>query len=196
MVRNYFIEKDGFYVKKTHQKGNRIFLATIMAIGASMPVSAYVKAPYRHKINVIYYYYDNWAGMRAISFYAKGASAWKSKTTEATISQYNSSHYDVYFSVSQNPNVAWDGLTSTTIDGSGYVVRQSMCLNQSSRAWNDDGALQSVVVHEMGHVFGLKENGYTKTIMNSYTYGANSRYGTYKLTTPQTDDKNGVNAIY
>jgi hypothetical protein len=35
-----------------------------------------------------------------------------------------------------------------------------------------------------------------KTIMNGYTFGINSRYGGYGLTTPQTDDVNGVNFIY
>jgi hypothetical protein len=48
----------------------------------------------------------------------------------------------------------------------------------------------------MGHVFGLGDNGKTKTIMNGYTFGTNSRYGGYGLTVPQTDDVNGVNAKY
>jgi hypothetical protein len=32
--------------------------------------------------------------------------------------------------------------------------------------------------------------------MNAYTWGTNSRYGGYGLTTPQTDDINGANSIY
>jgi hypothetical protein len=32
--------------------------------------------------------------------------------------------------------------------------------------------------------------------MNPATFGTNSRYGTYGLTTPQTDDSNGIKAIY
>ena len=48
----------------------------------------------------------------------------------------------------------------------------------------------------MGHVFGLADYGNNRTIMNGYTFGANSRYGVYGLTVPQTDDVNGVNAKY
>ena len=46
-------------------------------------------------------------------------------------------------------------------------------------------------------LFNLK---YTATIMNPYTWGSQSRYGVgeggYGVTTPQTDDKNGINYLY
>lgn len=95
--------------------------------------------------------------------------------------------------------VDWDGLTQTSYSSASphYVVSQTLILNKAkTTTWNSDGALKSVVVHEMGHVFGLKDNGKTRTIMNGYTFGANSRYGGYGLTVPQTDDVNGVNAKY
>lgn len=95
--------------------------------------------------------------------------------------------------------VDWDGLTQTRYNSKSpyYVVSQTLTLNMAKTStWNNDGALKSVVVHEMGHVFGLGDNGKTKTIMNGYTFGTNSRYGGYGLTVPQTDDVNGVNAKY
>lgn len=59
----------------------------------------------------------------------------------------------------------------------------------------DDGALLSVSVHEFGHALGL---GHTQgaVIMNPYTWGENSRYEAYNLTTPQIDDLYGINALY
>ena len=72
-----------------------------------------------------------------------------------------------------------------------------MSLNTAyTNTWSSAGARKSVAVHEFGHVFGLDENGSTKTIMNAFTWGSNSRYGSYGLTTPQSDDKSGVNSIY
>lgn len=95
--------------------------------------------------------------------------------------------------------VDWDGLTQTRYNSKSpyYVVSQTLTLNMAKTStWNNNGALKSVVVHEMGHVFGLNDNKTTKTIMNGYTFGTNSRYGRYGLTVPQTDDVKGVNAKY
>ena len=69
-------------------------------------------------------------------------------------------------------------------------------LNSARESWEDNGALLSVALHEFGHAFGLDDNGTTKTIMNEYTYGYNSRYDTYRLNRTQNDDVNGVNKIY
>lgn len=176
-----------------------IVLAITLLTSLSVTVYAYSLNPYRHKNSKIYYYYDNWVGSRAISFFSTGASSWRSKTTEAQILHYSSNPgtgYNVYMSAGNISGVGWDGLTQTSYQ-SGYVVSQTVTLNMSKTStWNNDGAIKSVVVHEMGHVFGLKDNGTTKTIMNGYTFGTNSRYGGYRLTVPQTDDVNGVNAKY
>ena len=62
--------------------------------------------------------------------------------------------------------------------------------------WNNDGALQSVAVHEFGHCLGLADNNSTRTIMNGYTFGTGSRYEGYGIILPTTDDENGINNLY
>lgn len=179
-----------------------IVLAITLLMTFSVSAFAYRLAPYRHQNTRIYYYYDNWVDLRAISFFSTGAHTWKAKTTEAQILHYSNNPgtgFNVYMSAGNITGVDWDGLTQTSYSSASphYVVSQTLILNKAkTTTWNSDGALKSVVVHEMGHVFGLKDNGKTRTIMNGYTFGANSRYGGYGLTVPQTDDVNGVNAKY
>lgn len=177
-----------------------LILALTIMVGTSVSASAYQLKSFRHKSSKIYYYYDNWTALRAKSYFSTGAKVWKAATTEATINYYSSnsnSSYYVYMSAGSISDVSWDGMTYTTYNTStNYVTSQTVTLNTAKRAWNDDDALQSVIVHEMGHVFGLADNGKTSTIMNGYTYGTNSRYGEYKLMIPQKDDIDGVNKIY
>lgn len=176
-----------------------IILVVIILISVEIPVYAATMMGYRHSGSTIYYYYDNWVGSRAASMFSYGADTWKNATTEVTLNHYSlnpGTGYDVYMCAGNIENVFWDAVTQTTASY-GIVTSQTLTLNMSATAtWNNDGALESVVVHEVGHIFGLGEEGKIPVIMNPYTFGENSRYGEYGLTTPQTDDINGVNYLY
>lgn len=140
----------------------------------------------------IYYYYDNYNSSTGKAAFANGASAWSG--LDASLS-YNAS-YDVYCLEASYPGADWDGITNLIVRGSNYSSGSVILNTAYTKTWSSAGARKSVAVHEFGHVFGLNENGTTKTIMNAYTWGTNSRYGSYSLTTPQSDDKSGVNSIY
>jgi|LSQX01.3.fsa_nt_gb hypothetical protein len=178
---------------KSNRKLFTVFtLGLIMSLIGIIPVYAYNLTGYKWPSSTIKYYYDNYNSSRGKSYISSGASAWNG--TDATYS-FNAS-YNIYASEVSMPNVEWDGLTQGTASGS-YYNSLTISLNMAkTQTWNSDGALKSVSVHEFGHGLGLHENGTTKTIMNAYTWGTNSRYGGYGLTTPQTDDINGANSIY
>ena len=122
-------------------KLTKIVIASLIAIitvtGMTYPASAYVFNSYKHKNSTIYYYYDNWVGSRAISYFSTGASAWRAKTTEATVKHYSSSSktgYDVYMCAGNVSGVTWDGLTQTTYNNSTkYVISQTVTLNMSNQ---------------------------------------------------------------
>ncbi len=179
------------FIKKTIA----LTLCMVLFLSLTNSASAYQFIGFKWNTTAIHYYYDNFVGSRAIQFFSQGATAWNAANVDATIS-YGGGNF-VYCAVAQYPDVEWDGMVSTSWDPWFYVASQSLILNKSATStWENDGALKSVVVHEFGHVYGLADNGITRTIMNGYTWGTNSRYGGYSLTAPQPDDINGVNAIY
>lgn len=161
-----------------------------------LPASAYEKIGPTWSSSTINYYYDNYVASNAKNAIATATSNWNSSNIDATLRFY-SSPINVYCSDTNMPNVDWDGLTNMTYSAStNKFTYQSMLLNSAARSWSVTGALASVACHEFGHVFGLDENGTTRTIMNSYTWGTNSRWETYGLTSPTSDDILGVNSLY
>ncbi|MGD9676975.1 MAG: matrixin family metalloprotease [Vulcanibacillus sp.] len=167
-------------------------LCLIMLFCIVIPTSAYVLMGVKWSSSNITYYYDSYNSSRFKTFIDIGASAWN--ITDATYSK--SASYNIYCSEVDNSTVTWDGYTSGTASG-GYFIGLTILINKFyTNTWNSDGALQSVVLHELGHGLGLAGNGFTQTIMNENTWGTYSRYGTYGLSTLQTDDINGANAIY
>lgn len=180
-------------MKKRTKKVAIMVICTLFMLTISSVAQAYVVTGFRWSSNSIKYYYDNYISSTAKTALSSGASSWSG--VDASFS-FNSS-YNIYCLETYNSNVTWDGITTHYLPPTGnYFSTQTVQLNSAKPAWNNAAALKSVAGHEFGHCFGLYENGATQTIMNDYTYGTNSRYGTYGITTPQTDDKNGVNYIY
>lgn len=163
-----------------------VALICIFSLMISLNVHAYNYTGYRWEKTSIQYYYTN-------SIFATGAAAWSG--LDAKLS-YGSTYYDINCYTVSSPNAAWDGISYI---GHDMLHINSVTINintAASKTWNNSNAVKSVVAHEFGHALGLDENGSTRTIMNDHTWGTNSRYETYKLTTPQSDDKTGINAIY
>lgn len=171
------------------------FILSILLVGTTIPALAYTFSVARWPSSTIRYYYDNYNSARGKSFIIAGASGWNG--TDVSFVAGNAGNYNVYCTETDNPNVSWDGVTTSYYNSStGYFTSQTLQLNRSkTNTWNNDGALQSVAIHEFGHSLGLSHtNG--RVIMNPYTWGDGSRYGDYGITTIQSDDRNGANARY
>lgn len=165
----------------------------LLTISFSRVAYAYVLTGYKWSSSTINYYYNSsGCSSTGISTLASAASSWSG--VDATLNY--SSNYKVYCCEVQVPNADWDGLTTGTANNNLYTQLNLQLNTSKTNSWNNSGARQSVAVHEFGHVFGLMDNGLASdSIMNGYTWGTNSRYGTYGLTTPQNDDRFGVNYI-
>ena len=88
--------------------------------------------------------------------------------------------------------IGWDGYTSMSVSG-GYFVSGTAYLNYyfiQNYSW---GQVDGVATHELGHVIGLAHNSSGCVIMTPYT---SYRWGTCGISTPQTDDVNGINSLY
>lgn len=182
-------------MKKIYRIIISIILIFLMVSISAFTVSGYSLLGYKNKSSTVNYYYDNYNSSRFKDFVSKGASSWNSAKVDAKFSYKYAS--GIVCSETSNSKVSWDGISYYSHNSKNQFTSQSIVINKAMPAWNTDGALKSVVVHEFGHQLGLDDlyNG-SKAVMNGYTYGNNSRYGTYKISAPTTDDKNGVNKIY
>jgi hypothetical protein len=172
-----------------------VILIAFLLVSSSTSAYAYNLCGYEWSSSSIKYYYDSYPSTRFKTYIGLGASAWNSTSMHASLT--NQYPNGAYCAETSNPNATWDGISYVSWDANGYVTSASIVLNTAvTQTWNNDAALKSVAVHEFGHILSLDENGTSQYIMNDCTWGAYSRYGTYKLTTPQSMDVTGVNQIY
>lgn len=174
-----------------------IGLSVILLSGIVNVVYAYNVIGCRWESSTVYYYYDNYNSSRGKAYIDIGAEGWDS--TDINFIKGTAGNYNIYCSETDNLNVSWDGITNYTYSGtSGYINDPATIqLNTAkTRTWNDNGALQSVAIHEFGHAVGLAHVENARVIMNPYTWGENSRYEDFGITTIQADDVNGANSLY
>lgn len=141
------------------------------------------------------WYYDNYISTQTKTAATSAATAWNNAKI-SWVSLKNSTG-KVYITEIRDTTTDSDGWAQINPCGACHNYQSAtITVNTAKTAYGNPDALKSVLVHEFGHVFGLDHNDKDKCIMISYTYGSGSRYGAYGLTTPQTDDINGVKSIY
>jgi hypothetical protein len=135
---------------------------------------------------------------------SSSVSAWNSAGTPVTITQV-SSGANIGVADGNFGNVEFDGITQ---DGNGNAP--PACGGSGFWAggvftwWNryftnsySTAKRKSVMVHELGHALGLAHNqAYTCANMPIMKYDTATRYDTCGITTPNTDDINGVTGLY
>lgn len=162
------------------------------------PVSAatYQICGYEWASSSIKYYYDNYNSSRFVSFLNNAASVWNSSgVSNARLSyQYGSG---IYCTEGYYPNAQDDGWSYISWNSNGIITSASLVINSGATiTWNNDNALRSVFVHEFGHNLSLDENWPLQCVMNTYTWGNQSRYGSFSIYSPQLVDVTAVNTVY
>ncbi|MGD0153730.1 MAG: matrixin family metalloprotease [Thermacetogeniaceae bacterium] len=169
-------------------------LLSVLIVLSMMPLqsaSAYTLEGYTWEdpTPVTYWWDTTITSATSRACWQNGASAWNNATSRVSFS-YNS-NYEVYLGATNDDNISWDGITA--LYASGNTITSADCyLNEYYTNGYSSAKRQSVSTHELGHVLGLGHSNGAR-IMNPYT---DSRWDTYGVNTPQTDDLNGINAMY
>ncbi|MBX6351137.1 MAG: matrixin family metalloprotease [Clostridia bacterium] len=121
-------------------------------------------------------------------------AAWNNAQQSARFAAGDSSA-PVTLSDVDDPGAAWDGITYLEPCGGCQYTSAVAELNTHWTSSYTGAERQSVAAHELGHVLGLgHESG--AVLMNPYTCGETSRWCTYGINTPQSDDVQGVEDLY
>lgn len=157
-------------------------------------VSAYNICGYNWSNKSIKFYYDSFNSTRFKNMIDKAASVWNASGIDASLTYQSGS--GAYCVEGYYPNATWDGISY--ISWSNYLITSAtLVLNTGiSVTWNNDNALQSVAVHEFGHIICLDENYPLECVMNTNTWGELSRFGHYRIITPKPIDVAAVNSVY
>lgn len=114
-----------------------------------------------------------------------GASSWRTSTSE-NVRFFNDSKSVNFLTRFTDADTGYFGKMVTTAPNNRVTLFKGY-LNDNAVA--SASVAKSTAVHELGHALGLDHNSSGKSIMDS------SRDRT-KMTTPQTDDLDGIKAIY
>jgi hypothetical protein len=119
----------------------------------------------------------------------QAAMNWNSTPTIVTVATTSSGYNQV---IAHDVASTWYGWYNILERSNTSVTKFRLELNSRSifqAATNHSNFVTSTTVHELGHAFGLGDLGGSTTIMSKYR-------NRNEMTTPQTDDINGVNAVW
>lgn len=124
------------------------------------------------------------------SGWLNGAGAWNN--SPALIVYSNNGSSLISLRDTYNSSVTWDGLTQYNYNIFNNFTSSTGTLNNYYTSGYSTGEIQSVATHELGHVAGLAHSsGCVIMVGDTYT-----RWVSCGIDTPQTDDDNGIDAMY
>jgi hypothetical protein len=177
----------------------KIILTSTLSIGllamAAIPVQAYSLLGYTwDDVDPLYSFIPNPYAMVYQDAFRHGCNDWSNYTDEVDIQPIytGADDCDIYAWVANDSGVGWDGICTITCSGS-EITYASCALNHFYASAYSADKKQSVFAHEVGHALGLSDVYSGAVLMN---YSTPQRYDTYGVYRPQTDDIDGVNAMY
>ncbi len=124
--------------------------------------------------------------------WSAGASAWNNSASKWYL-QSVSQGGNIDLLDTNNSSVTWDGITIYNTSGSNFTS-VTCYLNHYYTSGYTSAETKSVASHELGHALGLAhEKG--AIVMNAYTCGSGSRWCTYGINSPTSDDVSDVNGV-
>jgi hypothetical protein len=175
---------------------NVLLLGSIVFfVATAPPLLAYAYVPSGRYWSSLFMYPLQYYDTSGISEDSTAKNDWNNAGTEITLS---TGGWNCLYKIKYDyrSDVSWDGLTlSTVIPFTNYFATVDVFINDYYTQSYTLNQRKSVISHEMGHAFGL-DNTSGAVVMNGATNGAYSRWETYGICTPQSDDVSGVNSIY
>ena len=169
---------------------------TLLATAPNEPAAAYKLLNCKFPTSTLY-----WQDSMTTSGYSTVArnsvSAWYATKTPLILTRVTSGA-NFRLTDGNYGNTGFDGITYRTCSSDGYNVKAPISwLNTYYTDGYSVAKRQSVMVHEVGHALGLDEfSARSCTNVPIMQPDTETRYDACLLTTPQSDDVNGIHAMY
>jgi hypothetical protein len=180
--------------------GTSLALVILLMLSHVQLASAYVlfsgKQPYTCTIK---YSYRGIADATYRSAFNNGRWAWNGVGSPAPCWQeVADGSWDMGLMLVNDNSIPWDGYVDN-LPSNNYNP-YSFSYVELNRFYTDaysSAKKQSVTAHEVGHAWGIAHPASDgQQLMNSHTCGTNSRWCSFSINVPKTDDINAWNAKY